>query len=257
MLTDAEEKKIHAAIGSRIKQALKSLGMTQADLASKVLPLKGSGKPQQDTISKWVNGTRSPTTIEWCMIAHVLNVSLDWLLLGKEGSTIQDIALSLSKLAAITDMHIEKCTQDGPEIKEEERNYNGIQITLFPRRENFYADDSLSSAISIRHAAIKNHSDKDSLIPMDRVLTIEDNRGDFLLCFLRRFTRDLEEYENNIYSRIDYDINSRIDLLISSLPPLSIAPISDNLNENELYQYPFTSAESKKIPWFIVENNVI
>ena len=238
------------AMGNRIKQAMENMNMTQAELAAKVLPLGADGKPQQTTISKWINGSRSPNTIKWCMLARVLNVSLDWLLLGKEENTIQDVARSLSKLATVTDMHIEQCTQDGPEVNEDERNYNGIQITLFPRRELFYADESLSNAIS--HLAFsKIDSKKGSLVPMDRNITIEDNRGDFLLNFLRLFTKDLEEYRNSIYARVDYDINSRVELLISSLPALSIAPIPDNLNKKELYHFPITPAESKKIPWFI------
>lgn len=251
MLTNTEEKKMKVAMGNRIKQAMENKEMTQAELATKVLPLGADGKPQQTTISKWINGARSPNTIQWCTLAHVLNVSLDWLLLGKEKEdTIQDVARSLSKLATVTNMHIEQCTQDGPEVNEDERNYNGIQITLFPRRELFYTDKSLSNATS-RPGALINNSNNDTLAPMDRVITIEDNRGDLLLGFLRRFTRDLEEYRNSIYSRVDYDINSRVELLISSLPALSITPIPDNLNKKELYHFPVTPAESKKIPWFI------
>ena len=250
MLSDTEEKKMKVAMGNRIKQAMENMSMTQAELAAKVLPLGADGKPQQTTISKWINGSRSPDTIKWCMLARVLNVSLDWLLLGKEENTIQDMARSLSKLATVTDMHIEQCTQDGPEVNEDERNYNGIQITLFPRRELFYTDESLSNATS-RPGALINNSDNNTLAPMDRVITIEDNRGDLLLGFLRRFTRDLEEYRNSIYARVDYDINSRVELLISSLPALPIAPIPDNLNKKELYHFPVTPAESKKIPWFI------
>ena len=215
----------------------------------------------QNNVSTWKS--KGPSLSPLKKLANEFNISLDWLILGKGAKlstipteTVQDMARTLSKLVTITDMHIEQCTQDGPEIKEDERNYNGIQITLFPRREIFYANDSLSSAIS-RPSALRNNSENNSLIPMDQVITIEDNRGDLLLGFLRRFTRDLEEYENSIYSRVDYDINSRVDLLISSLPSLSIAPIPDNLNKDELYQYPFTPAESKEIPWFIVKNNSI
>lgn len=215
----------------------------------------------QNTVSTWKS--KGPSIPPLKKLANEFNISLDWLILGKgpklsvtateisQDDTIQDVARSLSKLATITDMHIEQCTQDGPEVNEDERNYNGIQITLFPRRELFYTDKSLLNATS-RPGALINNSDNNTLAPMDRVITIEDNRGDLLLGFLRRFTRDLEEYRNSIYSRVDYDINSRVELLISSLPALSIAPIPDNLNKKELYHFPVTPAESKKIPWFIV-----
>ena len=245
VLSDTEEKKMKVAMGNRIKQAMENMNMTQAELAAKVLPLGGDGKPQQTTISKWINGSRSPDTMKWCTLAHVLNVSLDWLLLGKEKEdTIQDVARSLSKLATVTDMHIERCTQDDPEVNEDERNYNGIQITLFPRRKLFYINESRSSATSFSRESINS-------VPIDRLIAIEDNRGNILIDFLWHFIRNLDEYRNNIYSKFDHDINSRVELPVSSLPALSIAPIPDNLNKKELYNRSGSSVELNKIPWFI------
>lgn len=249
MLTDIEEKALQAAIGKRIKQAMKTRGMTQAELAAKVLPLGTNGTPQQNTISKWINGTRSPTTIQWCTLAHVLNVSLDWLLLGKEKTNIQDIARSLSELANITDMHIEQCTQERDEIEgmdKDEQPYNGIQITLFPLRESFYPSDLNPNIISRFNILLER-----KILPLGNDITVSDNRGIYILNFLRNFAVDLKTYKDNTYTRFNYDLNNRVNLLISALPALPTCPIPDNLNKNELYKYPFTPTESKEIPWFI------
>lgn len=227
----------------------------------------------QNTVSTWKS--KGPSISPLKKLANEFNISLDWLILGKgpklsvtateisqentvqdvarslskQEHTIQDVARSLSKLATITDMRIEQCTQDNSKMNTDKRNYKGIQITLFPRCKIFYTDEPLSSAIS-RIAISRMDSEKGSLVSMDKEIMIEDNRGDLLLNFLRLFAKDLEEYRDSIYSRVDYDINSRVNLLISSLPTLSLAPIPDNLNKDEIYQYPVNSAESKKIPWF-------
>lgn len=248
VLSDTEEKKMKVAMGNRIKQAMENINMTQAELAAKVLSLGADGKPQQTTISKWINGARSPNTIQWCTLAHVLNVSLDWLLLGKEKEdTIQDVARSLSKLATVTDMRIKQCTQDEPEMVEDEPIYNGIQITLFPRRDSYYEDES--NIVSIYPVLLSKKS-----IPLGRSLTVEDNRGRLVLDFLRDFAIDLDRYKNTYYSCVNYDVNTlnnRANLLISSLPPLPVYQMPSSLDRNKLVDLYPDPNEMKKYPWYV------
>lgn len=211
----------------------------------------------QNTISTWKS--KGPSISPLKKLANEFNISLDWLILGKgpklsvtateisQDDTIQDVARSLSKLATVTDMRIKQCTQDEPEISEDEPIYDGIQITLFPRRDSYYEDES--NIVSIYPVLLSK-----KVIPLGRSLTVEDNRGRLLLDFLRDFAIDLNRYKNTYYSCVNYDVNTlnnRANLLISSLPPLPVYQMPSSLDRNKLVDLYPDPNEMKKYPWYV------
>ena len=68
-------------VGDRIKELRTKMGLTQAELADKV------GFTSQ-TVSNWESGSREPDISALAKLSSLFNVSLDYLLLGKEEETI-------------------------------------------------------------------------------------------------------------------------------------------------------------------------
>lgn len=70
-------------LGERIAEKRKEQGMTQAELAEKMLVTR-------QTVSRWEAGTAFPDVERVAALAAVLNVSCDYLLMGDEGQ-LQDV----------------------------------------------------------------------------------------------------------------------------------------------------------------------
>ena len=68
-------------IGDRIKELRQKANLTQAELAEKM------GFTSQ-TVSNWESGTREPDISALATLSQIFNVSLDYLLLGKEDDNI-------------------------------------------------------------------------------------------------------------------------------------------------------------------------
>lgn len=68
-------------IGDRIKELRQNANLTQAQLADKL------GFTSQ-TVSNWESGSREPDIAALAQLSSLFNVSLDYLLLGKQEETI-------------------------------------------------------------------------------------------------------------------------------------------------------------------------
>lgn len=68
---------INFLIGDRIGQLLGRENMSQAELARRV-----DSRPK--TVQEWCDGIKTPAVISLIRIAEVFDVSLDWLITGKE-----------------------------------------------------------------------------------------------------------------------------------------------------------------------------
>jgi len=68
--------------GSRIKERLKVIGLTQKDLA-KLLGV------HENTVSYWITGKKEPGLLKAYMMCHYLECDLNWLISGKERRTEQ------------------------------------------------------------------------------------------------------------------------------------------------------------------------
>ena len=68
-------------VGDRIKELRQKANLTQAELADKM------GFTSQ-TVSNWESGSREPDIAALAKLSSLFNVSLDYLLLGKEEETI-------------------------------------------------------------------------------------------------------------------------------------------------------------------------
>lgn len=71
----------HMTLGEKIKEARKLCGLTQEQLAEKMLPARS-------TIAKWESNKGLPDIENLKMLAKLLNVSIDYLL--DEGEIVAD-----------------------------------------------------------------------------------------------------------------------------------------------------------------------
>lgn len=81
-------------IGYRIKQLRLDAKMTQPELADKI-------KVSRSTVAAYENNTRQPSFQILTRIAHVFNVSTDYILLGHEQDSIDVSGLSNEQKALI------------------------------------------------------------------------------------------------------------------------------------------------------------
>jgi transcriptional regulator with XRE-family HTH domain len=77
------ESSMEDSIGARIKQARKSAGMNQAELAARL-------SVSQPTVANWETGVHDPRQLMLAKIAKVLDVNLAWLSSGERSSVERD-----------------------------------------------------------------------------------------------------------------------------------------------------------------------
>lgn len=65
------------SLSARVRQAIRTTGLTQADFAAKV-------RLTADKLSKSLSGSRRFTTLELALIAETADTTVDWLLTGRE-----------------------------------------------------------------------------------------------------------------------------------------------------------------------------
>ena len=106
-------------IGNRMKSKLKELNLKQTDLVN----ITGISKT---AISNYILGNRIPDTNSIYLISNILNVSIEWLLIGKDNITLSErennILKQFNKLNEDNKKYIETYTQIRLENQEQEIN---------------------------------------------------------------------------------------------------------------------------------------
>ncbi len=202
----------------RVKLLFKKagLGTTQEDISKEL-------HVSQSSVSKWKSGI---PVDKLAAISQKFDVSLDWLVLGKEDNrrdfpaetaekpieeyTIKDICKSFAALARIANIDIEECNDRGGSLA------RAVKLEISPKEDIVFEP---------------TETDEIDEIEMSNPLVVHyiDENADRIIDFFLRWKNISMLWKNKRIGIFcprpnEKAINANIDLLIDELPGKSIAP---------------------------------